>query len=258
MLIRLGVYVSWHYSLALVEAYWEGSSSVGEPFARWKSTPTAQDESSSDKMKGTLHRSPFGMMYVPSTDDLGVELLTWFLEVFRVRTSPALAINGVSSGNNLDCGLRCFASSRRSSQPTSLLKTLNICGLEDLADCSSNLTAWGMTRRGVSLGLKIVKPRTVETECGLLPTPTTKLNELSPSMSKWAAHRRLTAFIANIAPPPEPWWPINVISGVDDGMANRVDRARATGNGQVPSVAKLAWETLCQLISAPIPDKLHL
>lgn len=31
---------------------------------------------------------------------------------------------------------------------------------------------------------------------------------------------------------------------VDDGMAYRVDRTRATGNGQVPAVAALAWRTL--------------
>lgn len=40
------------------------------------------------------------------------------------------------------------------------------------------------------------------------------------------------------------WWPVDIISGVDDGMAHRMDRVRATGNGQVPRVAALAWETL--------------
>lgn len=29
-----------------------------------------------------------------------------------------------------------------------------------------------------------------------------------------------------------------------DGLANRLDRLKAAGNGQVPAVAKLAWETL--------------
>ena len=32
--------------------------------------------------------------------------------------------------------------------------------------------------------------------------------------------------------------------GMDDGMANRLDRLRALGNGQVPAVVRLAWETL--------------
>ena len=40
------------------------------------------------------------------------------------------------------------------------------------------------------------------------------------------------------------WWPVDLISGVDDGVANRVERVRATGNGQVPAVVRLAWETL--------------
>ncbi len=31
---------------------------------------------------------------------------------------------------------------------------------------------------------------------------------------------------------------------VDDGVANRVDRTKAIGNGQVPAVAALAWKTL--------------
>jgi DNA (cytosine-5)-methyltransferase 1 len=40
------------------------------------------------------------------------------------------------------------------------------------------------------------------------------------------------------------WWPVDLIQGVDDGVANRMDRVAATGNGQVPRVARLAWETL--------------
>lgn len=40
------------------------------------------------------------------------------------------------------------------------------------------------------------------------------------------------------------WWGVHYFAGVDDGLAHRVDRVRATGNGQVPAVAALAWETL--------------
>lgn len=41
------------------------------------------------------------------------------------------------------------------------------------------------------------------------------------------------------------WWKTEPgIHRVDDGMANRVDRLRAIGNGQVPAVAELAWEGL--------------
>lgn len=40
------------------------------------------------------------------------------------------------------------------------------------------------------------------------------------------------------------WWSVHRFAGVDDGMASRVERVRATGNGQVPAVAALAWEIL--------------
>ena len=35
-----------------------------------------------------------------------------------------------------------------------------------------------------------------------------------------------------------------LLVGVADGLANRVDRCHAIGNGQVPSVVELAWKTL--------------
>ena len=40
------------------------------------------------------------------------------------------------------------------------------------------------------------------------------------------------------------WWPLDVLPRVDDGLAHRMDRIRATGNGQVPGVAALAYTTL--------------
>ncbi len=40
------------------------------------------------------------------------------------------------------------------------------------------------------------------------------------------------------------WWRDFSIARVDDGLANRVDRTKATGNAQVPAVAALAWKIL--------------
>ncbi len=43
------------------------------------------------------------------------------------------------------------------------------------------------------------------------------------------------------------WWQSEPgMERVADGMANRMDRLKAIGNGQVPSVAALAWNTLIQ------------
>ncbi len=42
------------------------------------------------------------------------------------------------------------------------------------------------------------------------------------------------------------WWSEPRYAGVDDGVASRVERIRATGNGQVPAVAALAWRVLSE------------
>lgn len=42
-----------------------------------------------------------------------------------------------------------------------------------------------------------------------------------------------------------PWWSCEPrIQRMDDGMANRVDRLRAIGDGQVPGVVRAAWKLL--------------
>lgn len=81
--------MSWHFSQALEAEFSAENCSDGERFALWNSLPSVPDDSRSAKMKDTFHRSPFGTMFVPSTDALGVELLTWFRAGFRARTFPA-------------------------------------------------------------------------------------------------------------------------------------------------------------------------
>jgi hypothetical protein len=39
---------------------------------------------------------------------------------------------------------------------------------------------------------------------------------------------------------------VDIVSGIHDGLAHRMDRIRATGNGQVPRVVRLAFETLTE------------
>ena len=40
------------------------------------------------------------------------------------------------------------------------------------------------------------------------------------------------------------WWGFDLDSGVDARCTHRMDRVRATGNGQVPAVVRLAWQLL--------------
>jgi DNA (cytosine-5)-methyltransferase 1 len=39
------------------------------------------------------------------------------------------------------------------------------------------------------------------------------------------------------------------LGGVDDGLASRVDRLKAIGNGQVPRVAAISWELLTERLN---------
>jgi DNA (cytosine-5)-methyltransferase 1 len=49
------------------------------------------------------------------------------------------------------------------------------------------------------------------------------------------------------------WWATEPALGrVANGVAHRVDRLRAIGNGQVPAVAALAWETLMRRVSEAV------
>jgi len=45
----------------------------------------------------------------------------------------------------------------------------------------------------------------------------------------------------------EPWWPLDCVKGVADGVANRMDKARATGNGQVAPLVPVVWRTLMHI-----------
>lgn len=49
------------------------------------------------------------------------------------------------------------------------------------------------------------------------------------------------------------WRPVDCFTGVDDGVAHRMDRVRATGNGQISAVAALAWRMLTARIAAHRP-----
>lgn len=40
------------------------------------------------------------------------------------------------------------------------------------------------------------------------------------------------------------WWSKNPFEGMDDAVPDKLDRYKATGNGQVPGVVVLAWKTL--------------
>jgi len=198
--------MSWHFSQALEAAFLEENSWDGERCARLKLIPFAPDDSASGKMKDTWHRSPFGMMFVPSTESLGAALLTWFLAGFPVRTSPLPEKAPESPERDRGCGRSSRELSVRYDRDTSSWKTVRSClrpesvgpysskwwllslgefgcaksllcdHSQTLFESWETLPKWGSMRDGVLSEHTTPVLRTNATESGLWPTPTTQDN----------------------------------------------------------------------------------
>lgn len=169
--------MSWHYSLALVAAFSEECSSAGEPSALWRSTPTALDDSCSDRMKDTCHRSPFGMMFVPSTDARGEALLTWFLAAFPARTSAQRTATGQgSTARKAGSGESLRGSFARYDRSMSSWRTAQISLLGASDECLETWPRWGLMVDGACYPQKPLEHGTCESGSGLLPTLTVSGN----------------------------------------------------------------------------------
>jgi len=79
--------MSWLFSRVLVEEYLGENSLDGERCALLSGNPTQQVFLPPDKTTRFWNLSRYGMTCKPLTEDLGRELLMWFQEDFRARTS---------------------------------------------------------------------------------------------------------------------------------------------------------------------------
>lgn len=178
--------MSWHFSQALVEEFSRANSSDGEPFAPWKSIPSVPDDYSSAKMKATCHRSPFGTMFVPSTDTRGEDLLAWFRAAFPVRISVPRAEEKDSTANAAGFGSNLPASYLKLDRSTHSWKTR--LSLENVAcpESSPILPKSGTMRNGECWEQETLEHPTNGKGCGLLPTPTATDWKRTPMKQSYA------------------------------------------------------------------------
>lgn len=163
--------MSWHFSQALEAEYSRATCSESAQSAPWKSIPSAPDDSCSDKMKDTFHRSPFGTMFVPSTDDHGTALLTWYLAGFPAQTSVPPARKPASRATKADCGWKWPGSFAKFDRDSSAWRTRQCSLLGDLAEFSGIWPRWGSMRDGECLDLTNWAPITEGKGSGSWPTP---------------------------------------------------------------------------------------
>jgi len=153
--------MSWHISKALmtayensrsspglVEAFLEENSSDGEQYAPLRSNPIPRLYLSSDRMTAFSRLSRFGMTLQPLTEDLGAELLTWFLAGFPVRTFQQQERAQESPEQGPDSGKKWPESLAKYDPVSALWKTRQCLLFEDSGQSLAIFPRWGMMRDG--------------------------------------------------------------------------------------------------------------
>lgn len=209
--------MSWHFSQAVEEGFSEAYCLDGEQCAPWKLVPTAQDDSCSDKMKGTFHRSPFGMMFVPSMDARGMGLLTWFLEDSRARTSAQRGKVTDLKEKEVGFGWKCAGSFLKYDHDSRLWKTRQCSFLAGLEEYLETWPKWGLMLDGEVLQLE-TKVLRLRGSGFLLPAPTKSMGKRGWGLSRTGRERYSKQLIENALsfgykPPPDllEWtmgWPL--------------------------------------------------
>lgn len=163
--------MSWLYSRALVEEYSAATCSAGAQYALSSSSPTPQAFLPSDKMTAFSRPSRSGMTFAPLTDDLGEDLLTWFLADSHVRTFQLLGMAPELTESVPAFGEKWHESSVRYDRDSSSWKTHRCLWEEDLPWSLVILPREGLTLDGVVYQHTSVVQNTRGIASGLWPTP---------------------------------------------------------------------------------------
>ena len=165
-------YANSRSSLGLVEEYSGESCLGGEPSALLNVMPTPHKFWHSGKTMDALSLSRFGLTCAVLTEDLGRELLTWFLAASRARTSAAPARAKDSTANALDFGEKWPGSFAMFDRDSFSWRTRQCSLFEDLEPCLETWPRWGLMHGGECWELPPLAHPTDANESGLLPTLT--------------------------------------------------------------------------------------
>ena len=164
--------MSWLFSRALVEEYSAENCSDGAPSAPLSVMPTPHKFWHSGKTMDALSLSRFGLTCAVLTEDLGRELLTWFLGASRARTSAAPGKAQDSTARDRGFGAKWPGSLARFDRDSFSWRTPQCSLFEDSEPCLETWPRWGLMHDGECWELPPLAHRTEENESGLLPTLT--------------------------------------------------------------------------------------
>ena len=173
--------MSWLFSRVLVEEYSAAKSLDGEPYALLNVMPTPHKFWFRDKTIDHLSLSRYGLTCAVLTDDRGEELLMWFREGFRAKTSPPQVKGQESKGSDLDSGQSLRESYAKYDPSTSSWRTHQCSLFEGLPECLATFARWGSMRNGELYRRRTWEPITLDRGFGSVPngvtfhhTPTTR------------------------------------------------------------------------------------
>ncbi len=167
--------MSWLFSRVLVEEYLPAKCLDGELSAQSNGNPIPQAYCAPDKTKDFLKVSRFGMTFKPLPENLGVELLTLYLEDFHARTLVRQEKAQELTEKPLECGEK-WQGSFTKYDPNSLSWKTHQCSLlGDLDEFSETWPQWGLMRDGECWEQQTLEQTIKGIESGLseskFPTP---------------------------------------------------------------------------------------
>jgi hypothetical protein len=157
------------FSQALVEEFLEANSLDGEQSVQLSGNPIPQAYCAPDKMTVFSRLSRFGMTYKPLTENLGEELLMWYLEGFHAKTSAQQEKAQELMESDQECGEKWRASFTKYDQDSCSWKTHQCSLLGDLDEFSETWPQWGLMRDGECWEQQTLEQTIRGTESGLSP-----------------------------------------------------------------------------------------
>lgn len=164
--------MSFIFSQALEAAFSQANCSETDASVPLSTSPTPKPCLWHDKTMEPSRLSRFGMTCAPLTEDRGAELLMWFAEASRVRTSALQGGARELTVNAPACGEKWRGSLAKYDPASCSWRTAQLSLLEDSTACSVTWPRWGLMRNGECWERPTSAPRISESASGLWPTPT--------------------------------------------------------------------------------------
>ena len=240
--------MSWLFSQALVEEYLAGNFSDGEQSAQSSGSHTQQAFCAPDKMTAFSHLSQSGMMFKPLTANHGEALLMSYLAAFHAKTSQLLGGGGIT-GAKSSMWIHMARIIRQVGPRFVFVENSPMLATRGLSVVLGDLAQMGFDAKWCVLGAKTLGAKHKRDRMWIMGYANSQSrlqtsSQTSTIRSKWKAWDHTGWQYWERTPAPDWSIPEAVSDRVPNGMAYRMDRFKAIGNGQSPVVAATAWRIL--------------